>query len=214
MAKDWALELKADLALWRQGEIAWTELSTKLLLSGPPGTGKTTFAKALCNSLQVPMLLSSVSTWLQGGYLGEVLSRMAAAFDEAHKRAPCILFIDEFDGIGKRANADRDFADYWNTIINKMLELLDGALKTEGIIVVGATNRPEAIDEAITRSGRLERHVMIPKPDVDALTGILHHHLGVDAEHVVQTAPATTDVQSHTEIRQTMTVSVTASNGH
>ncbi|MGA1832469.1 ATP-binding protein [Rhizobium wenxiniae] len=183
-AKDWALDLQADLADYLGGELAWAQMSTKLLLSGPPGTGKTTFARALCNTLQVPLVVTSVSTWLQGEYLHDVLDRMADTFAEARRQAPCILFIDEIDGIGQRASASRSYSDYWNACVNKLLELLDGAMKTEGVIVVGATNRPAEIDEAIRRSGRLETHIEIPRPDIPTLAGILAHHLGSDLDAV------------------------------
>lgn len=183
-ARDWALDLKADLADYLGGELAWAQMSTKLLLSGPPGTGKTTFARALCNTLQVPLVVTSVSTWLQGEYLHDVLDRMADTFAEARRQAPCILFIDEIDGIGQRASASRPYADYWNACVNKLLELLDGATKTDGVIVVGATNRPGEIDEAIRRSGRLETHIEIPRPDIPTLAGILAHHLGSDLDAV------------------------------
>ncbi|GGD42361.1 AAA family ATPase [Aureimonas glaciei] len=191
-AKGWALDLKADLDLWRTRSIAWDQLSSRLLLSGPPGTGKTTFARALCNSLHLPLHVSSVSTWLEAGYLGSVITRMSAAFEEARANAPSILFVDECDGIGKRQSQDRDFADYWNALVNKMLELMDGAARAEGVIIVGATNRPEAMDEALKRSGRWERQIAIPMPDREALTGILAHHLGPDLAAVVATVTAPT----------------------
>ncbi|PLK70245.1 AAA family ATPase, partial [Rhizobium sp. TH135] len=179
-AKTWALDLKADLDDYRASILPWSDMSTKLLLSGPPGTGKTTFARALCNSLQVPLVVSSVSTWLQGAHLSDVLNRMARTFAEARAVAPAILFIDEIDGIGKRQPAEREYADYWNGVVNKALELLDGAVKGEGLIVVGATNRPEQIDEALKRSGRLETHIEIPRPDTATLAEIFRHHLGED----------------------------------
>ncbi len=185
-AKDWALDLKADLDDYRASILAWSEMSTKLLLSGPPGTGKTTFARALCNSLQVPLVVTSVSTWLQGGHLNDVIEKMNKTFVEARAMAPSILFIDEIDGIGKRQPAEREYADYWNAIVNKALELLDGAVKSDGLIIVGATNRPSDIDEAIKRSGRLETHIEIPKPDVPTLAEILAHHLSDDVMSLIR----------------------------
>lgn len=188
-AKDWALALRDDLALWKAGELAWEAMTTRLLLHGPPGTGKTTFAKAVCNTLQIPLVATSVATWLEPGYLGDVLQRMSAAFDEAANHKPAILFIDEIDGIGRRVDSRREHADYWNSVVNRGLELLDGAVKSSGVIVVGATNNIGAIDAALLRAGRLETHIEIPLPDTEALVGILRHHLKEDVDQVVRTAP-------------------------
>ena len=110
-ARDWALSLQEDLPLWRAGELPWEEMSTKLLLSGPPGTGKTMFARSLCNSLQIPMFTTSVATWLEPAYLGDVVRRIKRAFSEAVAHQPAILFIDEIDGIGRRTDFTRDYAD-------------------------------------------------------------------------------------------------------
>lgn len=184
-AKTWALDLKADLSDFCEAKLAWSEMSTKLLLSGPPGTGKTMFARALCNTLKIPLVATSVSTWLQGGHLNDVIDKMSKTFDEARAIAPAILFIDEIDGIGKRQPSAREYAEYWNAIINKALELLDGAVKTEGLVIVGATNRPEQIDDALKRSGRLETHIEIPKPDILTLVEIFAHHLGEDLNVLV-----------------------------
>lgn len=184
-AKSWALDLKADLTDYLASNLPWSDMSTKLLLSGPPGTGKTTFARALCNSLQVPLIVTSVSTWLQGGHLNDVINRMAKTFAEARAMAPAILFIDEIDGIGKRQPAEREYADYWNTVVNKALELLDGAVKSDGLVIVGATNRPGDIDDALKRSGRLETEIEIPRPNIATLAEIFAHHLGKDVEVLI-----------------------------
>jgi cell division protease FtsH len=188
-ARDWALALKEDLALWKAGTLPWDQMSTRLLLAGPPGTGKTTFARALGNTLQVPLLATSVSIWLEPSHLGDVLARMAAAFAEAQSHAPCLLFIDEIDGIGRRCHSG-EHSEYWNAVVNRALELMDGAVKSPGIVLVGATNHPAIIDPALLRSGRLETRIDIPMPDVDALVGILRHHLGGDVDGVLTGASA------------------------
>ncbi len=188
-ARDWALDLQADLSLWRQGSLEWSDMSTKLLLSGPPGTGKTTFARALCNTLQVPLLATSLATMLEPGYLGDVLKAMTSAFETASNHAPAILFIDELDNIGRRSGGGDRNTEYWNSVVNRMLELLDGATRTEGVIVVAATNFSDRIDPALLRSGRLETRIDIPLPDSTALAGILKHHLGADLATVLGTRP-------------------------
>jgi cell division protease FtsH len=188
-AQRWALDLKTDLEAFGNKEVGWSDLSSRLLLSGPPGTGKTTFAKALCNTLQLPLIATSVARWLEASHLGDVLAAMNATFDQATRNAPCILFIDEVDNIGNRGGGgDRPHNDYWSSLVNRVLELLDGASKTEGVIVVGATNRPDKIDPAILRSGRLEKHIVIPAPDTAALVQIIAHHLGSDLEAVLESS--------------------------
>jgi hypothetical protein len=187
-ARGWAFDLKEDLALWRAGTLGWADMSTKLLLSGPPGTGKTTFARALCNTLQVPLIATSVATWMEPGYLGDVLIRMNATFAEAEAAKPAILFVDEIDGINMRGSSG-EWTTYWDQIVNRLLELLDGATRSDGVVVIGATNNPDRIDKALLRSGRLERHIVIPKPDTEALIGILRHHLKGDLDAVVASAP-------------------------
>lgn len=176
-AKTWAVNLKEDLDQWKAGQLSWTELSSRIVLCGPPGTGKTLFAKALTNTLGIPLYATSVGIWLEAGHLGDVLERMRAAFAEAKSAAPCILFIDETDGIGGRRSGDKESSDFWNNVITRLLELLDGTVKSTGVIIVGATNKPDAIDPALLRSGRLEKRITIPLPDIDALAEMLRFHL-------------------------------------
>lgn len=187
-AVDWANDLKFDLEEWRAGRVNWEGMATRLLLSGQPGTGKTMFARALCNSLRVPLVCTSVATWLEPGYLGDVIRRMRSSFEQASAHKPSILFIDEIDGIGARG-ADDQHAKYWDTVVNNALELLDGATKHTGVIVVAATNRPQAIDRALLRAGRLEQRAEIGLPDTAALMGILRCHLGNDINSIVASMP-------------------------
>ncbi len=187
-AKTWALRLKQDLEQFQSGRLAWESLSPTLLLSGPPGTGKALFARALCNSLQLPLFYTSVSTWLEPSHLGEVINRMKVAFEETKALSPAILFVDEIDGIGVRADSRREYADYWNAVVNTFLELLGGIVPLTGIIVVGATNRPLQLDPALLRSGRLQPHYKISLPDVSALTEIIRYHLRDDLASILASA--------------------------
>jgi len=200
-ARDWALALQEDLPLWQAGDLHWEEMSTKLLLSGPPGTGKAMFARSLCNSLQIPMFSTSVATWLEPAYLGDVVRRIRRSFSEAVAHQPAILFIDEIDGIGRRTDFTRDYADYWNALVNCLLERLDGAARTTGVIVVGAANHPTMIDPALLRPGRLSPHMKISPPDVTARMAILRHHLGHDLGSIVATAPKPTVLASEDDLR-------------
>ncbi|MCQ0989744.1 AAA family ATPase [Jiella marina] len=177
-ARAWGLDLARDLSDWKAGRIAWSAIDHGLLLSGPPGTGKTTFAKALAETCGVPLIASSVAQWQQGdGHLGTVLGRMRKTFEEAWAKSPAILFLDEADGIGRRDHLSGDHVEYWEQVVNGMLELVDGVCSGEGVVLVGATNHPERIDPALRRSGRLDRHITIPLPDIPALEQILRTHL-------------------------------------
>lgn len=176
----WGLDLHHDLGAYRVGRLPWHDVERGVLLAGPTGTGKTTFARALAGNCGVPLVLGSLGRWQAAGHLGDLLKAMRATFDEARRAAPCILFVDEVDAFGDRAAYGDQNRDYSVQVLNAMLELLDGAQSREGVVVVAATNRPDAIDPALLRPGRLDRVVAIGLPDTEALTGILRHHLGDD----------------------------------
>jgi hypothetical protein len=201
-AKDWAIQIRDELPLWRAGDLAWRDMSTKVLLSGPPGIGKSMFGRALCNTLQITLLATSVARWLEPSHLGDVLKRMKHSFAEAETQKPCILFVDEFDGIGRRVDLSRDYADYWNSVVNCGLELLDGVARTSGVIVVCATNNPSVIDPALLRSGRIDRQIEIPLPDAEARLAILRHHLGTDIDTVTTSVSKAAMVEN--DLRQVL----------
>ncbi len=177
-AGDWGRDLALDLADWKTGKISWTDLDRGILISGAPGTGKTTFAAALARTCGVKLIATSMAQWQATGHLGDYLKAMRRSFDDARKSAPCILFIDEFDSAGDRdANTKSDNADYNVKAINGLLECLDGVAGREGVVVVGATNAPDKIDAALRRPGRLDKTIEIPLPDEAARDGILRFHL-------------------------------------
>ncbi|WP_427928434.1 AAA family ATPase [Agrobacterium cavarae] len=176
-ARAWGIELAEDLALWRQGQLAWEDIDCGILLSGPPGSGKTSFAAALARTCGTPLILGSAARWQATGHLGDMLKAMRKTFAEASEQAPCVLLIDEFDSFGSR-NDGTDHGDNYNRqVINALLELLDGAQSHEGVIVIGATNYPDIIDPALLRAGRLERHFAIPLPDKATRENIFRFHL-------------------------------------
>lgn len=176
-AREWGLQLARDLKDWKDGVIPWSDVDRGLLLSGPPGVGKTVFAEALANTCGVKLINGSAARWQARGYLNDMLKAMFKAFEDARKAAPSILFIDEVDSFTDREAEHGHNASYVRQVINAFLECLDGTVDREGVVVVGACNNPNIIDPAIRRPGRLDNHVHLPLPDAEARKGILLMHL-------------------------------------
>jgi cell division protease FtsH len=173
----WGLSLKADLEAWRKGVLNWSEIDKGILLYGPPGVGKTSFAKSLAVECDVHLVASSLGKWQSHGHLGDLLKAMYADFAEAKDKAPALLLIDEFDAFGDRAKLRGDNAQYVLEVINAALEAIDGTSQREGVVIIGATNLPHRIDSAFLRAGRLEKHVLIAKPNNGTRAAILEYYL-------------------------------------
>jgi cell division protease FtsH len=178
-ARTWGLELAQDMELWRAGQLSWAEVDHRaIVLSGAPGTGKTSFATVLADTLKVPLVATSVAEWNSRDNLSGTLKRMQTVFEQAIVQAPCVLFIDEIDGISSREAIEGRYSEYWTQIVNRMLELVTSALGTEGVVIVGATNHVDRIDQALTRSGRLDEIIRIELPDAAAIVHILTRYAG------------------------------------
>lgn len=191
-AGQWGRRLVAALKDHQAGRISWTDVDAGALLVGPPGTGKTLFASALARSADVAFFPTSYSAW-QGtgeGHLGDVVRAIRKSFSEAAANTPCIIFIDEVDSVPARSSGHhRD--DWWRTIVNCLLECLDGTGRREGVVVLAACNDDTGLDPALVRSGRLDRRFHIGLPREDDLLKILGHHLPMIPEGEIQPAAVT-----------------------
>ena len=158
----------------------YTQIGAKLpkgaLLVGPPGTGKTLLAKAIAGEAHVPFFSLSGSDFVEM-FVGVGASRVRDLFDEAKKHAPCIVFIDEIDAIGK--SRDSRFGggnDEREQTLNQLLAEMDGFESNKAIVVLAATNRPEVLDQALLRPGRFDRRVIVDRPDLKGRVDILKVH--------------------------------------
>lgn len=161
-----------------------------VLLVGSPGTGKTLLARAVAGEAKVPFFTISGSDFVEM-FVGVGASRVRDMFEQAKKQAPCIIFIDEIDAVGRHRGAGLGGGhDEREQTLNQLLVEMDGFEGNEGVIVIAATNRPDVLDPALLRPGRFDRQVVVPLPDIRGREQILKVHLGkVPVDTTVQILP-------------------------
>ncbi len=158
----------------------YTEIGAKqpkgALLVGPPGTGKTLLAKAVAGEANVPFFSLSGSEFVEM-FVGVGASRVRDLFKQANAKAPCIIFIDEIDAIGKSRDNQMSSNDEREQTLNQLLSEMDGFDSSKGLVVLAATNRPEILDKALLRPGRFDRRIIVEKPDLKGREDILKVHI-------------------------------------
>ncbi|MBR4759367.1 MAG: ATP-dependent zinc metalloprotease FtsH, partial [Lachnospiraceae bacterium] len=178
--EDEAKESLQEVVDFLHNPAKYTKIGARLpkgaLLVGPPGTGKTLLAKAVAGEAHVPFFSLAGSDFIEL-YVGVGASRVRDLFAEANKHAPCIIFIDEIDAIGR--SRDSKFGggnEEREQTLNQLLSEMDGFDSSKGILILGATNRPEILDKALLRPGRFDRRIIVDKPDLKGRVEILKVH--------------------------------------
>ncbi|MBB2961917.1 AAA family ATPase [Methylobacterium sp. R2-1] len=181
-AKAWGLRLAAELRAWRQGTLPFREIEAALLLSGPPGTGKSQFAAAVATTTDLPLHVGSLAQWqaARDGHLGHTLGAMRDFFDRLG-REPCVALIDEIDSVGDRSSFSSSHRDYSTQVVNALLECLSNTCSEREVVLIATTNNPLHIDPAILRSGRIGRHIALALPGPDDLRGIIRQYAAPQA---------------------------------
>jgi hypothetical protein len=192
------INLAADLKEYKAGRLKWEAIeNTALLVAGPPGTGKTQLAAAVATSAGIPLVSASIAEFNSAQYLSGTLSRIRTVFEQARRLKPCVLLIDEIDGVGDRATMSDEYKLYWTQILNFLLEQISGIGDVSGVgegrtgvVVIATSNWPDRVDPALRRAGRLDRTIVIDLPDTESLVRIFRYHLGPDVLKDVDLTPA------------------------
>lgn len=183
-----------------QNSAKYTEIGAKLpkgaLLVGPPGTGKTLLAKAVAGEAKVPFFSLSGSDFVEM-FVGMGAARVRDLFKQAVEKAPCIIFIDEIDAIGKSRDSNMGGGnDEREQTLNQLLAEMDGFDSSKGVVILAATNRPEILDKALLRPGRFDRRIIVDRPDLKGREAILRVHIkeiklaeGVSIEAIAKSTP-------------------------
>lgn len=177
--EDEAKESLAEIVDYLHNPKKYTEVGASMpkgvLLVGPPGTGKTMLAKAVAGESKVPFFSMSGSEFVEM-FVGMGASKVRDLFKQAKEKAPCIVFIDEIDAIGKKRDGNFSGNDEREQTLNQLLTEMDGFEGNTGVIILAATNRPESLDPALTRPGRFDRRVPVELPDLTGREAILKVH--------------------------------------
>ncbi len=177
--EDEAKELLSEIVDFLHTPEKYTKIGAKLpkgaLLVGPPGTGKTLLAKAVAGEAEVPFFSISGSEFVEM-FVGRGAAKVRDLFKQANEKAPCIVFIDEIDTIGKKRDGQMSSNDEREQTLNQLLTEMDGFDGSKGVVVLAATNRPESLDPALLRPGRFDRQIPVELPDLNGRIEILKVH--------------------------------------
>jgi ATP-dependent Zn protease len=179
----WGLQLVQDLDDYRAGRLQWQDVDRGCVLAGLPGTGKTLLVHSIASAAKIPLVKCSIVELFAGdSYLHTTIANIKRAFVDAARLRPCILFFDELDSLPRRSSSGRGRNDdYWSALTAAFLLLLDdGTSRREGVVVIGATNRPDVLDDALLRPGRFEKIIEVLPPNEYGRDRVLRHHLRSD----------------------------------
>lgn len=178
--QDEAKEALNEIVVFLHNPKKYTDIGASLpkgaLLVGPPGTGKTLIARAVAGEAKVPFFAISGSEFVQM-FVGMGAAKVRDLFRQANEKAPCIIFIDEIDAIGKRRDTGIGGNDEREQTLNQLLTEMDGFDGRKGVVILAATNRPESLDKALLRPGRFDRRIQMELPDLEGRKAIINVHL-------------------------------------